>query len=139
MLEPVPHDVPVNLRPCGVRFPNDESVSGDDSQTVDEPGTEWGAEVVQPQFVILLLVQRDVWVSRFREHFMQDELNYSRLMQITSLCCDKPSDLDRLGRKLECCLKLFQQVFWMQGLRKEFEMMSIRVGGIQHTCCCGLP
>jgi hypothetical protein len=57
-----------------VSFPNDEAVSGDNSQTVDELRPERKAEVVQPQFEVFLLLQGDVWVGRFRENFLHEYL-----------------------------------------------------------------
>ena len=66
MLISLPHNVPVNLRPCGVSFPNDESLSGDNSQTVAKAGLKRRAEVVQREFEAFLLLQGDVWVGRFR-------------------------------------------------------------------------
>src|ERR1035438_9218994 len=64
MLEPVPHDIAVNPRPCGVSFPNDEAVSGDGSHTIYKLRTELCAEVVQPQFEVFLLLRGDVWILR---------------------------------------------------------------------------
>src|ERR1017187_7010472 len=74
MLKSLPHNVPVNLRPCGVSFPNDEAVSGDNSQTDAEAGLKRRAEVVQPEFEVFLLLQGDVWVGRFRENFLHEYL-----------------------------------------------------------------
>src|ERR1039458_2219470 len=74
MLISLPHNVPVNLRPCGVRFPNDEAVSGDNSQTDAEAGLKRCAEVVQPEFEVFLLLQGDVWGGRFRENFLHNFL-----------------------------------------------------------------
>src|ERR1039457_3432976 len=70
MLKSLPHNVPVNIRPCGVSFPNDEAVSGDNSQTDAEAGLKRRAEVVQREFEVFLLLQGDVWVGRFRENFL---------------------------------------------------------------------
>src|ERR1039457_1535897 len=74
MLISLPHNVSVNIRPRGVSFPNDEAVSGDNSQTDAEAGLKRRAEVVQPEFEVFLLLQGDVWVGRFRENFLHNFL-----------------------------------------------------------------
>src|ERR1035438_3136043 len=73
MLISLPHNVSVNIRPRGVSFPNDEAVSGDNSQTDAEAGLKRRAEVVQPEFEVFLLLQGDVWVGRFRENFLHHD------------------------------------------------------------------
>src|ERR1017187_5984292 len=53
-----------------IEFADREAMTDDRPQTVDKLRPKWRAEVVQPQFKVFLLLQRDIWVSRFRKHFL---------------------------------------------------------------------
>jgi hypothetical protein len=49
-------------------------MTDDRPQTVDKLRPKWRAEVVQLQFKVFLLLQRDIWVGRFRKHFLHEYL-----------------------------------------------------------------
>src|ERR1035438_9013498 len=113
MLISLPHNVSVNIRPRGVSFPNDEAVSGDNSQTDAEAGLKRRAEVVQPEFEVFLLLQGDVWVGRFRENFLHhdtDDRPYWYFKAVSNLTSprngsrdcrshlDKRADVVQIGR-----------------------------------------
>jgi len=56
-------------------------MTGNGSHTVDKLGTKRGAEVVQPQFEVFLLLAGKICVGRFRERFLHKFLKVLRWRQ----------------------------------------------------------